>query len=162
MKCKLEDIKKPSDPCLQQFPVTAQLSLSEDKSISSAKVHVGKSSKNPVKRSDSVKHRKPSMSVKGDFTGALSTQEEFTLQSGENRIILTKRVDRPGFYRVGQLSLLVESKMEFMSLILEPRLCYSVRFLKLIFEKILSIFKKSFIFIIKMKNYFIKNFNNLI
>lgn len=117
------------DPCLQQFPVVSQLTLSEDKSISSAKVHVGKSSKNPVKRSDSVKHRKPSMSTKGDFTGALSTSEEFTLQSGENKIILTKRVDRPGFYKVSQLSLLVENKLEFVSAVLEPRLCYSVRLL---------------------------------
>ena len=100
--------------------------LKEDKSMGSANVDVGKSSKNAVKRSDSVKLRKPSMNVKGEFGNALGTAAEFTLQPGVNRFTLTKRVDQPGYYRVSQLSLVVEKKLEFLSSVLEPRLCYCV------------------------------------
>ncbi|XP_001606511.2 trafficking protein particle complex subunit 10 isoform X1 [Nasonia vitripennis] len=125
LKCRIQD-SNPVDPCLLQLPVSSILVFKEDKSIGSANVHVGKSTKNAVKRSDSVKHRKPSMNVKGDFAGALATSEEFTLQPGINRFTLTKRVEQPGYYRVSQLSLVVEKKLEFLSSVLEPRLCYSV------------------------------------
>jgi hypothetical protein len=101
--------------------------LKEDKSLGSANVHICKSLKNSVKRSDSVKHRMPSMSVKGDFTGALSTSTELILQPGINKFTLIKLVNQPGYYRVGQLSLLVEKKLEFLSPLLEPQLCYMVR-----------------------------------
>lgn len=125
LKCKI-DGTKPRDPCLRKLPAKRNLVYKEDKTIGSAGVEIVKSTKTPVKRSDSVKHRKPSMNVKSDFTGALSTSEEFVLQPGVNNFTLTKRVDQPGIYKVGQLSLLVERKLEFLSSVLEPRLCYSV------------------------------------
>ncbi|KAJ8679613.1 hypothetical protein QAD02_015400 [Eretmocerus hayati] len=126
LKCRIEDAKNPMDPCLQNYPAWAQINLKEDKSIGSVVVEIGQSARKPVKRSDSVKLRKPSTSIKGDFTGALTNVTEFMLQPGLNKVVLTKRVDRQGLYRVGQLSLVVEKKLEFLTSSLEPRLCYSV------------------------------------
>ncbi|XP_058794002.1 trafficking protein particle complex subunit 10 isoform X2 [Phymastichus coffea] len=125
LKCKIDETK-PCDPCLRKLSVTRNLIYKEDKTIGSAGVEIGKSTKAPIKRSDSVKQRKPSMNIKGDFAGALSTSEEFVLQPGINKLTLTKRVDHPGLYRVGQLALVIEKKLKFLSSVLEPRLCYSV------------------------------------
>ena len=125
LKCQISDTR-PTDPCLVQLPVISQLILKEDKSIGSANVQINKTSRQPVKRSDSVKHRKPSVNVKGDFGQALAINEEFVLNPGINSFTLSKRVEQPGCYRVGQLSIVIEKKMEFLSPILEPRLCYSV------------------------------------
>ncbi|XP_014219385.1 trafficking protein particle complex subunit 10 isoform X2 [Copidosoma floridanum] len=128
LKCRIED-RQPSDPCLVELPVTRQLILQEDRSIGSANVQVGKSTRSVVKRSDSVKLRKPSTSAstKGDFGSALSTGvEEIILQPGLNTLTLTKRVEKPGYYRVNQLSVIVEEKLEFLSSVLQPQLCYSV------------------------------------
>ncbi|XP_024942928.1 trafficking protein particle complex subunit 10 isoform X2 [Cephus cinctus] len=122
-KCTIDDMKPP-DPSLIHLPVYSYLDYKQNKSLGSARV-INKSSKPIVKRSDSAKHRKPSINVKGDFINAL-TCKAFTLKPGINTFTLTRLVDQPGIYKVGQLSLIVEKKLEFLSPILNPRLCYEV------------------------------------
>ncbi|XP_053994215.1 trafficking protein particle complex subunit 10 [Hylaeus volcanicus] len=122
-KCTLEDMK-PFDPTLLQLQVYSYLDYKEDKSLGSASV-VHRNTKPVVRRSDSTKHRKPSVNAKGDFSKALSCGE-FIVRPGVNTFTLVRRVDQPGFYKVGQLSLVVEEKLEFLSPTLNPRLCYEV------------------------------------
>ncbi|XP_012148441.2 SIDL trafficking protein particle complex subunit 10 isoform X2 [Megachile rotundata] len=122
-KCTLEDMK-PFDPSLLQLQVYSYLDYKEDKSLGSASV-VHRNTKPAVKRSDSTKHRKPSVNAKGDFSKALHC-DEFIMKPGMNTFTLVRHVDQPGFYKVGQLSLVIEEKLEFLSPILNPRLCYEV------------------------------------
>ncbi|XP_017879801.1 trafficking protein particle complex subunit 10 isoform X2 [Ceratina calcarata] len=122
-KCTLEDMKS-SDPSLIQLQVYSFLERKEDKSFGSASV-VHKNIKPVVRRSDSTKHRKPSLNVKGDFSKALSCNK-FTMKPGTNTFTLSRCVDQPGFYKVGQLSLIIEERLEFLSPMLNPRLCYEV------------------------------------
>ncbi|XP_076177740.1 SIDL trafficking protein particle complex subunit 10 isoform X2 [Ptiloglossa arizonensis] len=122
-KCTLEDMK-PFDPSLLQLQVYSYLNYKEDKSLGSASV-MHRNTKPVVRRSDSTKHRKPSVNAKGDFSKALSC-DEFIMKPGVNTFTLNRRVDQPGFYNVGQLSLVIEEKLEFLSPILNPRLCYEV------------------------------------
>lgn len=79
----------------------------------------------PIRRSDSTKHRKPSANMKSDFDNAL-VSDEFTLKPGNNILVVKRRFDQPGFYKVGQLSLMIEKKLEFLSSMLSPRLCFQV------------------------------------
>ncbi|KZC10834.1 Trafficking protein particle complex subunit 10 [Dufourea novaeangliae] len=122
-KCTLEDMQ-PFDPRLLQLEVYSYLDYKEDKSLGSASV-VHRNTKPVVRRSDSTKHRKPSVNAKGDFSKALSC-DEFIMKPGMNTFTLVRCVDQPGFYKVGQLSLVVEEKLEFLSTVLNPQLCYEV------------------------------------
>ncbi|XP_043257656.1 trafficking protein particle complex subunit 10 isoform X1 [Colletes gigas] len=122
-KCTLEDMK-PFDPSLLQLQVYSYLVYKEDKSLGSASV-VHRNTKPVIRRSDSTKHRKPSVNAKGDFSKALSC-DEFIVKPGVNTFTLVRRVDQPGFYIVGQLSLVIEERLEFLSPVLNPRLCYEV------------------------------------
>ena len=122
-KCTLEDMK-PFDPTLLQLQVYSYLDYKEDKSLGSASV-VHRNTKPVVRRSDSTKHRKPSVNAKGDFSRALSC-DGFIMKPSVNTFTLVRRVDQPGFYKVGQLSLVIEEKLEFLSPVLNPRLCYEV------------------------------------
>lgn len=122
-RCTIDDMKPP-DPCLARLPTYSCLEYKQDKSLSTASV-INKNLKPLIKRSDSAKHRKPSINVKGDFSKSLSCNT-FSLKPGENTFTVTRRVDQPGVYKVGQLSLIVEDKLEFLSSILNPRLSYEV------------------------------------
>lgn len=122
-KCTLEDMKL-LDPSLLYLQVYSYLDYKEDRSLGSASV-ISKNTKPLVKRSDSAKHRKPSINVKGDFSKALSG-DEFVMKPGTNTFTLTRRVNQPGLYKVSQLSLVMEDKLEFLSSVLNPRLCYEV------------------------------------
>lgn len=122
-RCTIDDMKPP-DPCLARLPTYSCLEYKQDKSLFTASV-VNKNLKPMIKRSDSAKHRKPSINVKGDFSRGL-TCDEFVLKPGDNTFVVTRRVDQPGVYKVGQLSLVVEDKLEFLSPILNPRLSYEV------------------------------------
>ena len=115
---------KPFDPTLLQLQVYSYLDYKEDKSLGSASV-VHRNTKPVVRRSDSTKHRKPSVNAKGDFSRALSC-DGFIMKPSVNTFTLVRRVDQPGFYKVGQLSLVIEEKLEFLSPVLNPRLCYEV------------------------------------
>lgn len=115
---------KSLDPRLLQLQVYSYLDYKEDRSLGSASV-LNKNTKPLVRRSDSAKHRKPSVNVKGDFSKALSC-DEFIMKPGINTFVLVRRVNQPGLYKVSQLSLIIEDKLEFLSSILNPRLCYEV------------------------------------
>ncbi|CAB0028461.1 unnamed protein product [Trichogramma brassicae] len=126
LKCHISD-GRPKDPCLVQLPARTEIKLNDDKkTVDSANVQIGSRARQPVKRSDSVKHRKTSVTTKGDFGLALSTSDEIVLQPGLNELTLVRRLEQPGYYKIGQLSMLVEKKMEFLSPIIEPRLCFAV------------------------------------
>lgn len=116
---------KKKDPSLQMVPIYSKPGYQENKSLCSASVTFDEPVKQLVRRSDSAKHRKPSVNTKGDFSNAL-TCEEFVLQPGCNTFEVSRRVDQPGIYKVGQLSLIVETKLDFLSSVLNPRLCYEV------------------------------------
>lgn len=126
LKSQINNSKPPNGAFLP-YNALGKLVFKEDKSIDSANV-IGKLAKPQIKRSDSVKHRKPSSSScnqREDFTGAL-TCSEFTLSPGQNTFVLSKNVEQPGLYKTGQLSLVVQERIEFLSPLLEPRLCYQV------------------------------------
>ena len=116
---------KPVDPCLMQLAASSCLDYNEDKSLASAgtKFH---NHKPPVKRSDSAaKHRKSSVFTEGDFSKALVC-DSFVINPGVNTFTLMRHVNQPGLYKISQLSLIIEEKLEFLSGILNPRLCYEV------------------------------------
>lgn len=115
---------KPVDQSLMQLTAFSYLHYNEDKSLGSA----GTTFKNPkpiVKRSDSAKHRKSSIFTEGDFSKAL-TCDSFVLNPGVNNFTVTRQVNLPGMYKISQISLIIEDKLEFLSGILNPRLCYEV------------------------------------
>ncbi|EZA55391.1 Trafficking protein particle complex subunit [Ooceraea biroi] len=122
-KCTLDDMK-PLDPSLLRLQIYSYLDYKEDRSLGSAGV-INKNTKPLVRRSDSAKHRKPSVNAKGDFSRALLC-DEFVMKPGANTFVLTRRVNQPGLYKVSQLSLVIEEKLEFLSSTLNPRLCYEV------------------------------------
>jgi len=115
---------KPVDSSLLRLQVYSYLDYKEDRSLGSAGV-INKNTKPIVRRSDSAKHRKPSVNAKGDFTKALLC-DKFIMKPGTNTFVLTRRVNQPGLYKVNQLSLVIEEKLEFLSSALNPRLCYEV------------------------------------
>ncbi|XP_063995803.1 trafficking protein particle complex subunit 10 [Diachasmimorpha longicaudata] len=121
------DELKPSNLLLLPLAVHSYLNHKEDKTLGTVGVDGGiDGSFGPVvARHDSSKHRKPSVDTKGDFTKAL-TCERLTLKPGRNTFTVTKRDDQPGFYKVNQLSLVVEERLEYRSGIICPRLCYEV------------------------------------
>lgn len=122
-KCTLEDMKL-LDLSLLRLQVYSYLDYKEDRSLGSASI-INKNMKPLVRRSDSAKHRKPSINTKGDFSKTLSC-DEFIMKPGLNTFILTRRVNQPGLYKVSQLSLVIEEKLEFLSSVLNPRLCYEI------------------------------------
>lgn len=115
---------KSHDPRLLNLQVYSYLDYKEDRSLGSASV-INKNIKPIVRRSDSAKHRKPSMNAKGDFSKAL-TCDGFVMKSGKNTFVLTRRVNQPGLYKISQLSIVIEEKLELLSSVLNPRLCYEV------------------------------------
>lgn len=117
------DSAKPGDDNLS-ISMCSYFGVQEDQSLWLAKADP-KIVKIPVRRSNSTKHRKPSVNTKGDFTKAL-VSDEFILTPGMNTFTVKRRVEQPGFYKVGQLSLVVENKLDFFSPVLNPRLCYEV------------------------------------
>lgn len=115
---------KPLDPSLLHLQIYSYLDYKEDKSLGSASV-VNKTTKPLIRRSDSAKHRKPSINTKGDFSKALSCNG-FLMKPGVNTFTLTRRVSQPALYKVSQLSLVIEEKLDFLTPVLNPRLCYEV------------------------------------
>lgn len=122
-KCTIDDTK-PIDRSLMELPMFSYYNYNEDKSLGSVGTTM-KNQKPMVKRSDSAKHRKSSVFTEGDFSKAL-TCHNFDLNPGINNFVVTGQVDQPGLYKIGQMSLIVEEKLEFLSGILNPRLCYEV------------------------------------
>lgn len=122
LKCTI-DVKKSIYESLS-ITMNSFFEEQQDKSLFLAKANP-QIVKIPIRRSDSTKHRKPSTNVKCDFNNSL-VSDEFIMQPGLNTLIVKRKFEQPGFYKVGQLSLIVENKLEFLSTMLSPRLLFQV------------------------------------
>lgn len=124
-KWTIDDIKPVKSP-FTQISVHSFLNYKEDKHLEKALI-VDKDTEQIVKRSDSSKSRRPSViNMTGDFSKALMCNN-FILQPGINNFTVIKRVDQPGYYKISQLSLLINENLEFRSRVIKPRLCYQVK-----------------------------------
>ncbi|XP_066584764.1 trafficking protein particle complex subunit 10 isoform X2 [Prorops nasuta] len=115
---------KTINPITQKLQVYSQIIYHADKSLDSSKV-VSESKKPLITRSDSVKNRKISTNAKEDFSKALVCGE-IILKPGINVLTLKRKVKQPGNYKIGRISLIILKKLEFLSPILSPRLCFEI------------------------------------
>lgn len=67
-----------------------------------------------LKRSDSSKYRKPSATTRNNFLTSL-VLENVVLKPGLNELKLEYTANQCGTFKLGQVSLLVEGKLEFLS-----------------------------------------------
>ncbi|KAI8437513.1 hypothetical protein MSG28_011825 [Choristoneura fumiferana] len=109
---RLDDLK-PKNPLLNPLHITSQLHYKEDKTLQKATVECI-TPKVTLKRSDSSKYRKPSATLRNNYENAF-TCVNFTLKPGSNEIILECIAKAPGTFKIGQVSLLIEEKLEFLS-----------------------------------------------
>lgn len=93
--------------------ITSQLHYKEDKTLQKATVECI-TPKVTLKRSDSSKYRKPSATFRNNYENAF-TCDNFILKPGSNEIILECTARAPGTFKIGQVSLLIEEKLEFLS-----------------------------------------------
>ncbi|CAH2054314.1 unnamed protein product, partial [Iphiclides podalirius] len=109
---RLDDLKT-KNPLLTPLQITSKLHYKEDRSLQKTTVEC-QNPKATLKRSESAKYRKPSATVRSSFEGALCSGE-VELSPGPNEILLQCVAKRCGTFRLGQVSLLVEGKLEFLS-----------------------------------------------
>ncbi|KAJ9595261.1 hypothetical protein L9F63_013449, partial [Diploptera punctata] len=117
--------QKPTNPALVRLHMMEHLDYKQDKSLGSASI-ISKNPKQFLRRTDSHgKYRKISNLPKGDFSSVLSI-ENIKLQPGRNEFTLKAKAQDKGLYRLGQLSLLLEGNLEFLSSTISPRVSYEV------------------------------------
>ncbi|KAF7989459.1 hypothetical protein HCN44_008133 [Aphidius gifuensis] len=116
--------KQMIDSSIIQIPFFSYFDYKEDKKLCSAGV-IDKNQKKIVTRTDSSKHRKQSVDDSIDFSQAL-VSDSFLIKPGINNFTVTKNNDKPGYYKINQLSLIVNEKLEFRSAIICPKLCYEI------------------------------------
>lgn len=109
---RLDDLK-PKNPLLSPLQITSQLHYKEDKSLQKATIEC-QNPKVTLKRSDSNKYRKPSATLRNNYLNCFVT-ENVTLKPGANEIELECVAKSFGTFKLGQVSLLVEEKLEFLS-----------------------------------------------
>ncbi|CAG5014524.1 unnamed protein product [Parnassius apollo] len=109
---RLDDLK-PKNPLLNPLHFTSKLHYKEDKSLEKTTVEC-QNPKATLKRSESTKYRKPSVTVRNDFENALCCNN-ITLNPGTNEICLEYIARKCGTFKLGQISLLIEEKLEFLS-----------------------------------------------
>lgn len=112
---RLADLK-PTNPLLNPLNFTSQLHYKEDKSLQTATVEC-QNPKTPIKRTDSIKYRKPSATIRNNFTNSFK-HENFIIKPGLNDILLEFNAEKPGAFKIGQISLVVEEKLEYLSNVL--------------------------------------------
>ncbi|XP_047986629.1 trafficking protein particle complex subunit 10 [Leguminivora glycinivorella] len=112
---RLDDLK-PKNLLLNPLHIISQLHYKEDKSLQKATVECI-NPKVTLKRSDSSKYRKPSATLRSNYEHSF-TYDSFTLKPGTNEITLECISKTPGTFKIGQISLLVEEKLEFLSNVL--------------------------------------------
>ncbi|XP_063537577.1 trafficking protein particle complex subunit 10 isoform X2 [Cydia strobilella] len=112
---RLDDLKD-KNPLLNPLHITSQLHYKEDKSLQKATVECI-NPKVTLKRSDSSKYRKPSATLRSNYEHSF-TCDNFTLKPGTNEITLECISKTPGTFKLGQISLIVEEKLEFLSNVL--------------------------------------------
>lgn len=104
--------------------ITSKLHYKEDKTLQKATVEYN-ALKATVKRSDSSKYRKPSVTKRNSFESSF-TCENITLKPGQNQIFLEYVAKKCGTFKLGQISLLIE-KLEFLSnVLLSSKVGYEV------------------------------------
>ncbi|XP_049885562.1 trafficking protein particle complex subunit 10 [Pectinophora gossypiella] len=114
---RLDDLK-PKNPLLSPLQITSQLHYKEDKTLQKATLEC-QNPKVTLKRSDSSKYRKPSATVRNDYQHSFSA-DNLILKPGINEINLEYPAKTCGTFKLGQVSLLVEKKLEFLSNVLIP------------------------------------------
>ncbi|RVE49327.1 hypothetical protein evm_006040 [Chilo suppressalis] len=112
---RLDDLK-PKNPLLNPLQITSKLLYKEDKSLQKATIECH-NPKVTLKRSDSTKYRKPSASMRNNYETCFK-QENVVLKPGLNELMLEYMPDKCGTFKIGQVSLLVEGKLEFLSNVL--------------------------------------------
>ncbi|XP_037301824.1 trafficking protein particle complex subunit 10 [Manduca sexta] len=112
---RLEDLK-PKNPLLNPLHFTSQLHYKEDKSLQKATVECH-NPKITLRRSDSCKYRKPSATTRNNYEICFA-KDDLILKPGSNDILLEFIGKQCGTFRLGQISLLVEEKLEFLSNVL--------------------------------------------
>lgn len=123
--CRLDDLKPPN-PLLRPLNMSLRLDWKEDKTLDSASVQCNISTKTKLKRSDSAKYRKPSATRRSNFTHCISL-DNFSIKPGMNDIVLETVAHQAGLFRLNQISLVVEQKLEYLSNALSAcRICYEV------------------------------------
>ncbi|KAL0868397.1 hypothetical protein ABMA27_007909 [Loxostege sticticalis] len=109
---RLDDLK-PKNPLLNPLQITSKLLYKEDKSLQKATIEC-QNPKVTLKRSDSSKYRKPSATTRNNFLTSL-VLENVVLKPGLNELKLEYTANQCGTFKLGQVSLLVEGKLEFLS-----------------------------------------------
>lgn len=122
--CRMDELKPPN-PLMCPLNMALHLDWKEDKTLDTASVQCN-NPKSKLKRTDSSKYRKQSATQRSDYTNCFSV-ENFLIKPGTNEIILQVVANRSGQFRLGQISLVVENKLEYLSNALsECKLCYEV------------------------------------
>lgn len=109
---KLDDLK-PKNPLLNPLQITSQLHYKEDKTLQKATIEC-QNPKMTLKRSDSSKYRKPSATTRNNYQNCFAT-DNFILTPGVNEITLEYVAKTCGTFKLSQVSLLIEDKLEFLS-----------------------------------------------
>ncbi|CAH2095443.1 unnamed protein product [Euphydryas editha] len=109
---RLDDLK-PKNPLLNPMNITSKLHYKEDKTLQKATVEC-QNPKVTLKRSDSSKYRKPSATIRNNYETCFSTKD-IVLRPGLNEITVEYIAKKCGRFKLGQVSLLVEGKLEFLS-----------------------------------------------
>ncbi|XP_063896992.1 trafficking protein particle complex subunit 10 [Helicoverpa armigera] len=112
---RLDDLK-PKNPLLNPLQINSQLHYKEDRSLQKVTVEC-QNPKVTLKRSDSCKYRKPSATLRNNYENCFSV-EGIVLKPGSNDLVLDFVASKCGTFKLGQVSLLIEEKLEFLSNVL--------------------------------------------
>lgn len=106
--------------------ITSKLHYKEDKTLQKATVEC-QNTKMPLRRSDSSKYRKPSATIKNNYETCFKSND-IVLKPGTNEVIVEYIAMKCGKFKLGQVSLLIEEKLEFLSNVLIPsKMGYEVK-----------------------------------
>ncbi|XP_046971820.1 trafficking protein particle complex subunit 10 [Vanessa cardui] len=109
---RLDDLK-PKNPLLNPMNITSKLHYKEDKTLQKATVEC-QNPKVTLKRSDSSKYRKPSATVRNNYETCFSA-DDIIIKPGLNDITVEYIAKQCGKFKLGQISLVIEGKLEFLS-----------------------------------------------
>lgn len=108
---RLDDLK-PKNPLLNPLHITSKLHYKEDKTLQKTTIECI-NPKMMLKKSDSCKYRRPSTAVRSNYQNSF-TCEHIVIQPGTNDLCLEFIAKLCGTFKLGQVSLVVEEKLEFL------------------------------------------------
>ncbi|OWR45095.1 Trafficking protein particle complex subunit 10 [Danaus plexippus plexippus] len=121
---RLEDLKA-KNSFLNKMNITSKLHYKEDRTLQKATVECSHP-KVTLRRSDSSKYRKPSATIRNNYETCLAT-DHIILKPGLNEILLEYVPKMCGLFKLGQVSLLIEGRLEFLSnALIQCKLGYDV------------------------------------